>query len=178
MPEPSPTVEVYLSVGANIEPRKNIIEALRRLQEMPDTLRVKQTSTFYRTAPIGRPEQPFFLNGVWKISTIVAARALKYEVLRPIEESLGRRRTPDAYASRPIDLDLLLYGDQVIDEPGLKLPSEDIYRPFVAAGLLELAPELIVPGLGRKLVSLVEAGDLSDMIPEMEFTKTLKEILQ
>jgi 7,8-dihydro-6-hydroxymethylpterin-pyrophosphokinase len=89
---------------------------------------------------------------------------LKFEVLRRIEAALGRRRGPDKYAPRPIDLDLLLYGDSVVEEPDLVLPDPDLRtRPFLAAALQELAPGLIEPVAGFP-------GE-----PLAEFSRRLKE---
>jgi 2-amino-4-hydroxy-6-hydroxymethyldihydropteridine diphosphokinase len=145
-------IEVYISVGSNIRPEENIPKALESLKKY---VRVVATSTFYRTMPIGRPEQPFFLNGVWLIEADRAAQELKFGVLRRIEEDPGRIRTQDTYAARTIDLDIALYGDKVIDEPGLVIPDPDIRkRSFIAIPLMELNPSLILPDTGETISSL------------------------
>jgi dihydroneopterin aldolase/2-amino-4-hydroxy-6-hydroxymethyldihydropteridine diphosphokinase len=166
-------IEAYISVGSNIEPEKNIPEALEKLKEYG---RVKSISTFYRTLPIGRPEQSAFLNGVWQIDAVQTARELKFHVLRRIEAELGRVRTEDKYAARTIDLDIILYGDVVIDEPGLRIPDPDIrQRPFIAVPLLELGPRLVLPDTGELLSSLDIAKISQGMEPVYGFTGSLRE---
>lgn len=125
----------FIAVGSNIEPRQNIIAALTRLKE---AVRVRASSTFYRTEPLGRSGQPHFVNGVWRVETVLSPIQVKREVLGPIEDRLGRVRTPDKFAPRPLDLDLALYDDRTIDDGDLILPHPDISRPFVQAPILEL----------------------------------------
>lgn len=166
-------VEVYISVGSNIEPEKNIIEALDRLRRY---VRVKAISTFYLTSPIGRPEQPPFLNGVWQVETEKTARELKFGVLRRIENELGRARTEDKYAARTIDLDIIIYGDDVIGEPGLIIPDPDIRkRPFIAVPLMELSPLLILRDTEEPISSLDIAKASVDLEPVHTFTEILRE---
>lgn len=171
-PEP---VEAYVAVGSNIEPEQNIVKALDRLQER---VPVTAVSTVYRTEPVGRLEQPAFLNGVWKILTPLPPRTLKFEVLRLIEAALGRVRSEDRYAPRTIDLDVLLYGNAVIHEPDLEIPDPDLrQRPFLAAALLELAPGLVLPDTGEALHELVKA-QAAGVKPAVEFTKRLRDRLK
>ena len=166
-------IEAYISVGSNIEPEKNIPEALEKLKKY---VSVKAVSTFYRTVPIGRPEQPAFLNGVWQIDAEQTARELKFDVLRQIEAELGRVRTEDKYAARTIDLDIALYGDMVIDEPDLRIPDPDIrQRPFIAVPLLELAPLLVLSDTGELLSSLDIVKAIQDLEPVYDFTEILRE---
>ena len=149
----------FVGVGSNIEPESHVVEALVRLRRC---VQVKETSTFYWTTPIGKGGR--FLNGVWRITTDLSARELKTTVLRWIESELGRVRSVDRYAPRTIDLDILLYGDLVINEPNLRLPDPDIRtRPFIAVPLLELSPDLVLPDTGERLADLPvlqEAGSL------------------
>ena len=171
---PTP-VDAYIAVGANIEPERHILLALDRLAEEAQVL---ATSTFYRTSPIGRPEQPEYLNGVWHIQTTVPARTLKFGILRDIETELGRTRGADRYAARPIDLDLVVYGDATIDEPDLRIPDPDIReRPFVAAPLLELAPHLVMPDTGEPLACLPAARPSAGMEAAEDLTRQLKKRL-
>ena len=145
-------VVAYIAVGSNIQPEANIPAALDKLMSC---VRVTASSTFYHTAALQRPGGPEFLNGVWQIETDLDARALKFTVLRRIEEELGRTRTADRYAPRTIDLDLLVYGSAAINEPDLRVPDPDIRsRPFLAAALLELAPELVLADSGERLAAL------------------------
>ena len=138
---------VFISLGSNIDPETNIRKALEALARH---VRITGISTITRTLAIGRPGQPDFLNAVVQAETKMPPRELKFSGLRQIEAELGRKRTEDKFAPRPIDLDLLIYDDFVIDEPDLKIPDPDIYcRAFLAAGIAELAPDLVLPDTGR-----------------------------
>lgn len=168
-------MEAFIAVGSNIEPEQNLLTALDRLKaKVP----VKAVSTVYRTEPVGRPEQPSFLNGVWKILTPLPPRALKFDVLRPLEAALGRVRSEDRYAPRTIDLDILLYGNAVIREPGLEIPDPDLCRrPFLAAGVLELAPGLVLPDTGEPLHELMRV-QTAELKPAVDFTNRLRDRLK
>jgi 2-amino-4-hydroxy-6-hydroxymethyldihydropteridine diphosphokinase len=166
-------VAAYVAVGSNIRPEEHIPAALDRLQR---ALRVTASSTFYRTAALDRPADPDFLNGVWRVETDLAPRSLKDNVLRCIENELGRVRSPDRYAPRTLDLDLLLHGNAVIAEPGLRLPDPDIRtRAFLAVPLLELAPALVLPDTGEPLASLPVARARTALAPDERLTKLLRE---
>lgn len=131
---------VYVGVGSNLDPTRHIPLALAALAR---EVEVCATSTFYWSNPASRAEQPRFLNGVWKARTDREARELKFDVLRPIEHALGRRRSVDKHAARCIDLDLLVYDDLVVDEEGLVLPDPDIVaHNFLHTPLFELDPDL------------------------------------
>lgn len=136
MPKPSVAI---IAVGANIEPEKNILAALHVLQEK---VHVAASSTFYRTQPVSRHEQPRFINGAWRIETKLSALQVKTELLRGIEEQLGRRRTQDKFAPRTIDLDMVLYGDLVVNSDELSLPHPDLKRAFVYVPVVELLQEM------------------------------------
>lgn len=168
--------EVYIGVGSNIDPEKNIPAALKLLNERVD---IKAVSTFYSSPPLGSPDSPIFYNGVVRVDTNIEPLDLKCEVLRKIEEALGRIRTADKCAPRTSDLDIILYEDQVIDRPSLKLPDPDITsRAFIAIPLLELDPNLILPGSGIRLSEIVSNMSCDSLTPLTEFTHALrKEIL-
>ena len=176
---PRPIVVAYVAVGSNVEPHGNILAATAWLRGRVDVCGV---STFYRTAAIG-PDgsaddgQPEFVNGVLALRAAAGgARELKFDVLRPIEHRLGRRRTADRYAPRPIDLDVVLFGSEVIDEPDLRVPAADVERPFVAIGLLELAPDLLLPHTRQPLSCLWGGPAPAWMVPEPALTTALKEM--
>lgn len=140
---------VYIAFGGNIEPLRHIPAAVERLARV---CRITAVSPFYWTPAIGRPEQAEYLNGVCRIETHHDPAALKFDVLRPIEAQMGRVRTNDRYASRPIDLDILLYGTRTLDVPGLRVPDPDLCeRLFLARAVLALDPGLRVPGTGELL---------------------------
>lgn len=164
-------VEVFLAVGSNLDPESNILEALHRIQRRAS---VTGMSTFYWTEPLDRPDQPPFLNGVWRVETSLPARTLKFDGLRRIEQELGRVRTADKYASRTIDLDIILYGHAVIDEPDLRIPDPDLRtRSFIFLPLLELAPDLVLPDTGERLAAIVPRKTAA-LEPADEFTKRLR----
>ena len=168
--------EAFIAVGSNLDPLSNIPRALRALAA---SISFQAVSTFYRTPPLKGRDQPRFFNGVWRIRASQSPRALKFDVLRPIEESLGRKRSADRYASRPIDLDLILYGDRVMNEPDLCLPDPDIFtRPFIAVPLLELAPDLILPGEETALSSLPAATNRAGLEPLPDFTAGVKKVIE
>lgn len=129
----------FVGVGSNIEAEENIIAALEILIGMTSILR---SSTFYQTGALDRPDQPDFINGVWQIETAISPTRIKGELLRKIEERLGRTRTDDKFAPRTIDLDLLLYNDIVTHGNTLTLPHPDLDRPFMYAPTLELLDQM------------------------------------
>lgn len=162
---------VYIGVGASIEPEANILRAMDRMTLLTE---IAGVSTFYRTPALDRPEDPDFVNGALEIETRLDPAPLKATVLRRLERWAGRRCTSDPYAPRPLDLDLLVHGDHVIDEPGFQLPDPDIYtRRFVAQPLLELAPDLILPDSKTPLVDVLAEMDATPMTPLDAFTREL-----
>ena len=138
----------YIGLGANVGDREATIrEALARLGAEAG-IDVVSVSALRETEPVGYLEQPPFLNGVAALETDLAAPELLRRVLA-IERSLGRRRDGPRYGPRTIDLDLLLYGDAEIDEPGLTVPHPRLHeRRFALEPLAELAPAEVVPGRG------------------------------
>ena len=166
----------FISVGSNIGPAQNVRRAVRLLGRQ---VRIVGVSTFYRTKPLGRPEQPEFYNGVVAVETDIPAGELKHRVLRGIEEQLGRRRTEDKYAPRTIDLDVLLYDELVIDRDDLVIPDPEIaHRPFLAIPLEELAPELVLPGSGRPIKGIAAAFADHQMSPLPECTARLRKSVE
>ena len=138
----------YIGLGSNLDdPPAQIDRAVRQLEEIP-WCSVAARSSLYCSAAFGPVEQPDFVNAVAGLSTRLPARRLLGELKR-IEVRLGR--VPGVrWGPRAIDLDLLVLGDAVIEEPGLTVPHPGIAeRNFVLLPLREIAPELVVPGLGR-----------------------------
>lgn len=153
MDEPGPGV--FVGIGSNLEPDTHIPAALEALNRLCPILAV---STFYRSAALRRPGLPDFVNGVCAIETQAPPRAVKFDVLRRVEDEAGRVRGGDPWGSRTIDLDLLVYDGEVANDDGFTLPDPDIRdRPFVAGPLLELAPRLVLPDTGEALASLAVA---------------------
>lgn len=165
-------MEAYVTFGSNIDPEFNVPEACSLLLE---AVTVSAVSSVYRTKALDRPEQPDYCNGALKIATSLAARELKFDVLRDIEARLGRARSADRFASRPIDLDIALFGDLVIDEADLVVPDPDIRtRPFVAVPLLELSPDLRLPDTGETLETLTAAGMRDGLVKDEGLTERLR----
>jgi dihydroneopterin aldolase/2-amino-4-hydroxy-6-hydroxymethyldihydropteridine diphosphokinase len=162
----------FVAVGSNLEPEQNVERGLERLAR---SVRIDRLSTFYRTPPVDGRDSPPFINGVAEVTTTLDPRALKLTVLRPIESELGRRRTGDKYADRTLDLDLVLYGDLVSSSPDLVLPDPELsQRAFLAFPLLELAPELLLPGSRIPLREVAEALGASALQPLVEYTEHLR----
>jgi 2-amino-4-hydroxy-6-hydroxymethyldihydropteridine diphosphokinase len=165
-------LRVFIGIGSNIEPENNIREALRLVTK---SARIVSISTFYREPAIDRPEAPDFYNGVVAIDTDLSPDILKWTVLRAIEAVLGRRRSTDKYASRTIDLDLLLYGDSELSSNTLTLTDADVLkRAFIAVPLAEIAPELVLPGYGIPIRRLAENLSTEGMQPLCEYTRQLR----
>ena len=132
----------YVGLGANLGDREATIRAA--VAALPG---VSAVSTLRETDPVGFTDQPRFLNGVAALETELAPREL-LDVLLEVERRLGRERR-ERWGPRTIDLDLLLYGGETLDEPGLTVPHPRLHeRRFALEPLAELDPELVVPGRG------------------------------
>jgi 2-amino-4-hydroxy-6-hydroxymethyldihydropteridine diphosphokinase len=152
----------YVGLGSNLEqPSMQVQRALDELARLPDTRLVLQ-SPLYRTVPMGPVPQPDFVNAVAGLITRLGARALFGE-LKAAETRLGRERPVVRWGPRRIDLDLLAYGTSRIDEPDLSVPHPGLaQRAFVLAPLADIAPDMIVPGVGR-VRELRSAVDVSSV---------------
>ena len=142
----------YLSLGSNLGDRAaNLRDAIVQLEELG---RVRAISGFYETQPVDMPDQPWFLNCVVAIETEKTARQLLQQALK-IEAGMGRLRMRNKGA-RNIDIDIVLYGDQVVNEPGLNIPHREMHkRRFVLEPLVEIAPEAQHPELGKSAQELL-----------------------
>jgi 2-amino-4-hydroxy-6-hydroxymethyldihydropteridine diphosphokinase len=139
----------YVALGSNLGDREqNLLGAVEALGAEPG-VDVVAVSGLIETEPVGFLDQPRFVNGVAALDTTWSARAL-LELLLDVERRFGRSREGvPAQGPRTLDLDLLLYGDAEIDEPGLRVPHPRLHeRAFVLEPLAELAPGLDVPGRG------------------------------
>jgi 2-amino-4-hydroxy-6-hydroxymethyldihydropteridine diphosphokinase len=139
----------YVALGANLGDRDRSLRAAVDALAAEDGIEVVDVSTLRDTEPVGVGEQPRFLNGAVALDTTLSARELLDRLLA-VEQRFGRVRVPGERAPRTLDLDLLLYGDETIDEPGLTVPHPRLHeRRFVLEPLAELAPGLLVPGRGE-----------------------------
>jgi 2-amino-4-hydroxy-6-hydroxymethyldihydropteridine diphosphokinase len=145
-------VKAFIGLGSNLGEREVMIrEALEALAALPQT-ELLRASSLYDTEPVGDVDQPNFLNAVAQLDTDLPPRQLLWNLLL-IEKRLGRERTRP-WGPRTIDLDLLLYGDEVIEEADLRVPHpEMIRRAFVLVPLVELDPILVHPGTGETMLS-------------------------
>jgi 2-amino-4-hydroxy-6-hydroxymethyldihydropteridine diphosphokinase len=146
--------EAYVGIGSNLGDREeNVRRALALLGADP-AIDVVAVSQLRDTEPVGFLEQPRFLNGAARLRTELPPRVLLARLL-DIERQLGRVRTGERDGPRTIDLDLLLYGDEVLSEPGLRVPHPRLAeRRFVLEPLADLDPALEVPGRGPVQVLL------------------------
>ncbi len=146
----------HVGLGANLGEREETLRrALELLAEIPGT-EVVAVSSFRETDPVGYLDQPRFLNGAAALETSLSPREL-LDALLAVERELGRTREGARFGPRTVDLDLLLYGDARLDEPGLTLPHPRLHeRRFALEPLAELDPELVVPGRGRVTHLLAE----------------------
>jgi len=149
---------VYISLGSNVGDRSaNLRGTTERLGEVG---LVKAKSGFYETEPVELRDQPWFLNSVVALDTNLTPVELLKKVLA-IEHEMGRIRTRDK-GPRSIDIDILLFGDQLIEERGLKIPHPAMHqRRFVLEPLAEIAPEVVHPQLrktARELLAALPAG--------------------
>lgn len=150
----------YIALGANLGDRRaNIESALEKLRQTPN-LTLQKISTLIENAAMGGPaDSPPFLNGAAEIQTTLSAAQLLTRLLE-IEKEIGRVRR-EKWGPRLIDLDLLLYDNQIISEPNLTLPHPLLHvRRFVLEPLAQIAPELVHPVLHKTIRALL--GQLSD----------------
>ena len=146
----------YVGLGANLGPREaTLLRAVELLAADPG-IEVLELSTFRETEPVGVVDQPAFVNGALALETVLSPRELLDALLR-VERELGRVRDGERWGPRTIDLDLLVYGDEIVDEPGLNVPHPRLQeRRFALEPLAEIEPELEVPGRGSVSKLLAE----------------------
>ncbi|MBA3717739.1 MAG: 2-amino-4-hydroxy-6-hydroxymethyldihydropteridine diphosphokinase [Actinobacteria bacterium] len=148
-------MKAYIGIGANLGDRE---ATMRRAIELlaGEDVEIVAVSTFRETDPVGYVDQPRFLNGAVELDTNLSPQELLDRLLA-VERKLGRSREGPRYGPRTIDLDLLLYGDAVVDDPGLRVPHPHLAeRRFALEPLAELDPGLAIPGAGS--VSALLAG--------------------
>jgi 2-amino-4-hydroxy-6-hydroxymethyldihydropteridine diphosphokinase len=138
----------YVGLGANLGDRERTLREAVAALDAEDGIEVIAVSTLRETEPVGVGEQPLFLNGAVALETTLGAGELLDRLLA-VEQRFGRVRVPGEHGPRTLDLDLLLYGEERLEEPGLTLPHPRLHeRRFVLEPLAELDPGLVVPGRG------------------------------
>ena len=160
---PEGWVTAYIGLGANLGNREQSMEqAWRELGALP-TIQVVKVSSLYETDPMGMTEQPKFLNAAAELRTTLSALDLLAQLLQ-LEQKMGRIRSV-RWGQRTIDMDILLYNNEVINSPGLTVPHPRLAeRTFVLVPLAEIAPLLVLPGetqtLQKKALALPEKGNI------------------
>jgi 2-amino-4-hydroxy-6-hydroxymethyldihydropteridine diphosphokinase len=141
-------VQACIGIGSNLNnPRQQVIDAIERLDELQSG-HILRHSSLYQSAPFGPVSQDDFVNAVAIIETVETPEGL-LACLKEIERDAGRDPQAERWGPRVIDLDILLYGSETVDLPGLTIPHPGIAaRNFVLLPLREIAPDLVIPGLG------------------------------
>jgi 2-amino-4-hydroxy-6-hydroxymethyldihydropteridine diphosphokinase len=166
----------FIFLGSNIDRKRNYQAALSRLAKLGT---IAGVSSVYETTPVGSGEGRNFYNGALLLETDLTARELK-RALRETEEEMGRIRTADRDSPRTIDLDLVLYNRDRIDEPDLNIPDPLILkRPFLALTLAELAPDYVHPTDGRRLdeIARIQSAGAGGMHLEPVMTAKVKQVI-
>lgn len=169
---------VYLSLGANIEPAKNLPAAVRLLAEMT---RLVAVSSVWKTAPVGLTNQPDFLNAAAIVESELTALAFKQQIINSIEQQLGRLRQGNKNAPRPIDIDIMLFNQQILKVGRRHIPDAEILeRPFVAIPLAEIAPDYCHPEVGQTLADIAQRFSLDSQTMKFQpkISRLLKKIVQ
>ncbi len=154
-------IRAYIGLGSNLnDPVQQVQAALAALSDLPETRCVRHSS-LYRSAPLGQSDQPDYINAVAMLDTRLSARQLLTE-LQAMEHIHGRVRGAERWGPRPLDLDMLLYGDLQLESEELTVPHPRLAeRSFVLYPLCEIAPDLEIPGLGgvQQLMAACRARD-------------------
>lgn len=150
-------MDAYIALGSNLGDRElNLLRGVAEIGKLP-TGRVTGLSPFYETSPVGVADQPLFINAVLRLATRLSPHDLLSR-LRHIENAIFARKRTQRWGPRSIDLDLLLYGDMVINEADLIVPHPRMAeRRFVLQPLSDIAPDLAHPVLGRRISELLAA---------------------
>jgi len=156
---------VYFCLGANKANREECILKALELLNKTEGIKITQRSNMYETEPWGNKEQDFFLNLVCKGEVILGAHDL-LKACQEIEKQLGRRREKEVrWGAREIDIDILFYGDKIINQPDLCIPHKLLHqRAFVLKPLEEIAPEFVHPVLHKTIAKLYNELESSEKV--------------
>ncbi|ALN80201.1 2-amino-4-hydroxy-6-hydroxymethyldihydropteridine diphosphokinase [Lysobacter antibioticus] len=159
----APSTVAFVGLGSNLGDSAEVLRAAARALDIAPQTRLLRLSSLYRTPAWGVTEQPDFVNAVAMLETGLSAQHL-LAAMFAIEREAGRARRADGsdrWGPRTLDLDLLLYGDAVIDEPGLHVPHPHLHeRAFALVPLLEIAPDAVIArrGPAREALQCIDAG--------------------
>jgi len=162
-------IRAYIGLGSNLDdPQAQLQRAIEALRQLPES-RLTAVSRFYRSRPMGPSDQPDYVNAVAMLDTCLAPLEL-LDALQAIEQQQGRVRQGERWGPRTLDLDLLLYGADVIDQPRLQVPHPGMrQRNFVLQPLFDLAPELCLPdGSSVREALAVVGSDGLEPLPQGE----------
>lgn len=149
--------QVYIGLGSNLSaPQQQLDAALKALAQLPKT-RLVAVSAYYSSAPLGPANQPRYTNAAAQLGTSLAPHEL-LDQLQAIELNQGRERKAERWGPRTLDLDILLFGERIIDDARLRVPHYHMHaRPFVLLPLAELCPADFQLPDGRQLADLLSA---------------------
>ena len=155
-------IKVYIGLGSNLDdPQSQLKKAIIAMEMVPSTSVVK-TSSFYRSKPVGPQDQPDYINAVVELDTELSASVL-LDYLQGIENEQGRERKIK-WGARTLDLDILLFGDEIINDVRLQIPHVEMQnRGFVLLPLNEIFPDCIIPGVGA-VSSLLQEDKADDLV--------------
>lgn len=160
-------IRAFIGLGSNLgDSRRIVATAVQRIAALPQT-QLLRASSHYLTPPWGVLDQPPFINAVVEISTTSSPAGLLAQLLE-LERQAGRVRDGSRWGPRPLDLDVLLYGEHIVSEIGLQIPHPHMAeRAFVLLPLAELAPLRTIPGLGRvaDLLARIDAAACARLPP-------------
>jgi len=167
-----PTEIAFVALGSNLQPEIHLQEAISHLLSLGQ---IKDISRAYRSKPVGGRKQPDFLNAALLVRVSEEPSHIRNQ-LRKIETALGRVRTEDKYASRTIDLDLVLLGDRV--DPKFPLPDPEILtREHLAVPLAEIAPDFCHPITGEALETIAARLRQGGLQPDLKVSQRLSDLL-
>ena len=163
---PADAIRAYVALGSNLGDRDAYLASGVRLLREAGGILVLAVSPVYETGPVGPEPQGRYLNAALEIATLHAPGPL-LALLLDVEKRAGRTRGMDRWGPRTLDLDLLLYGDACIDEPGLTVPHPRMHeRAFVLVPLRAIAPDARHPGLGVTIAALADGLEAdADVVP-------------
>jgi len=157
MSKTNTTNRAYLSLGSNIEPEHNLMQAVARLAQHG---RVAAASAVWQTEPVGLSDQPDFLNAAVLLETTLTAHELRAGPIAQIERELDRVRTENKNSARTIDIDIMLFNRELLTVGHRRIPDPEVLeRPFVAIPLAEIAQDYVHPETGQKLRDIAAQFD-------------------
>ena len=163
----APMVRTYIGIGSNLaDPARQVMRAVAELDEILGCCCIA-SSSLYRSKPLGPQDQPDYVNAVAAVDAALPAAVLLQELQR-IEKRHGRARSGPRWGPRTLDLDMLLYGDEVIASEALTIPHPGLLeRDFVLCPLYEIAPDLQVPGVGPIRAYIERCGEAASGVTRL-----------